>query len=56
MTNLSNARIGSTAQTPGARSSDPNPRVGLEPLTLNHSSPTRYHCAMNEENIRKLCC
>ena len=33
-------------RTLGARSSNVTRGVGREPGTLDHSSPTRYHCAM----------
>ena len=57
MPSLSYSRTGSTAQicgnewgaNPGyeeEEDSNLTPRVGREPCKLDHSSPTRYHCAM----------
>ena len=50
MPSLSKSRTGSTAQIYGSEwGSNPGVwtlRVGLEPGTLDYSSPTRYHCAM----------
>ena len=57
MPSLSNTRTGSTVQkyynewgtNPGVWTLDHQIhrlKAGLEPETLDHSSPTRYHCAM----------
>ena len=61
MPSLSYSRTGSTAQIYGNKWGSESGvwtldhlmyrlEVGLEPRTLDHSSPTRYHCAMLAHN------
>ena len=65
MPSLYNSRTGSTTQNYG-KEWGTNPgvwtldhqilrlRVGLEPGTLDHSNPTRYHCAMLAHQLHML--